>query len=131
MSKKLHAPAKPAAIARQLPKWLPYACAAIPLLVFVCAYSPTLTAPFLFDDTNQQYALPDASRPLKAWIGPVRPVLMFSYWANVQVSRTDTFSFHAVNLAIHALAALFVFLIIRRLLDWAGAGARNRTALAG
>jgi tetratricopeptide (TPR) repeat protein len=100
-------------------------------VVFLWAYSPVLNAPFLFDDTNQQYALPDAGLPLKQWIGPVRPVLMFSYWANVQVSRTETFSYHAANLAIHALAALFVFLIIRRLLEWAGSDATSRNALAG
>jgi Tfp pilus assembly protein PilF len=95
------------------------------------AYSPTLNAPFLFDDTNQQYSLPDASLPLGRWIGLVRPMLMVTYWANAQVSRTETFSFHATNLAIHTLAALFVFLIVRRLLEWAGTGRQHCNAPAG
>jgi protein O-mannosyl-transferase len=36
-----------------------------------------------------------------------------------------------VNLLIHAVAALFVFLMIRRLLEWAGVEAANRAWLAG
>jgi tetratricopeptide (TPR) repeat protein len=58
-------------------------------------------------------------------------MLMFSYWANTQISKSETFSFHALNLAIHAIAAVLVFLIIRRLLEWAGGDALNRSALAG
>src|SRR5690242_138161 len=120
-----------AAEAKPLARGVWYAIAAIPLLVFFFAYAPVINAPFLFDDTSQQYALPDATRPLNSWIGPVRPVLMFSYWVNVQISRTDTFSFHVVNLLIHAAAAFFVFLIIRRLLEWAGTEPANRAWLAG
>src|SRR5215471_2758120 len=135
MSKKASAravPPQPAGSAvKPRPKWLPYAFAAVPLLVFLWAYLPILNAPFLFDDTTQQYATPDASLPLRHWIGPVRPVLMLSYWANVQFSKVDTFSFHATNLAIHAVAALLVFFIIRRLLEWAGISQYERNALSG
>ena len=115
----------------QRPDWLPYlAAAAIPALVLLWAYSPVMHTGFLFDDTNQMFARPEAAEPLRAWIGPVRPVLMFTYWMNVQLSNQDTFSFHAVNLLIHSIAAVLVFLVIRRLMEWAGSDPRLRTWMA-
>jgi tetratricopeptide (TPR) repeat protein len=99
--------------------------------VLLWAYLPVMNAPFLFDDTNQQYALPSAALPLRGWIGPVRPMLMLSYWANVQISQTSTLSFHAVNLAIHIVTAIFAFLVIRRLLEWAAIDSRSRNWFAG
>ena len=117
--------------AAQRPDWLPYlAAAAIPALVLLWAYSPVMHTGFLFDDTNQMFARPEAAEPLRAWIGPVRPVLMFTYWMNVQLSNQDTFSFHAVNLLIHSIAAVLVFLVIRRLMEWAGSDPRLRTWMA-
>jgi tetratricopeptide (TPR) repeat protein len=113
------------------PKWLPYVLPAFPVAVLLWAYLPVMNAPFLFDDTNQQYALPSAAQPLPSWISPVRPVLMFSYWANVQISRTSTFSFHAVNLAIHVITAVFGFFVMGRLLEWAGMEAQRRKWFAG
>ena len=111
---------------------LPYGVAAgIALLVFLWAYSPVIRTGFLFDDTNQRFALPtEAGQPLSKWIGPVRPVLMFSYWMNVQISRESTLSYHVFNLSIHALAAVLVFLAVCKLLEWAAAGAALRTPLA-
>src|SRR5437016_11762323 len=101
-SKKGKTARRPVA-SRGTPAWAPYAAAAaIAVLVFLWAYSPVAHTEFVFDDTNQQFALPSAaSAPLRAWIGPVRPVLMFSYWLNVQISGADTFSFHGLNLVIH------------------------------
>src|SRR5215831_129494 len=122
----------PAVESAARPAWIRYAIAALPLLMLLWAYWPVMNAPFLFDDTNQQYTLSDAGAPLKQWVlQPSRPVLMFTYWANVQVSKTETFSYHALNLAIHALAALFVFLVLRRLVEWAGVERPLRGMLAG
>ena len=104
--------------------------AALPLLVLVWAYWPVMNTPFLFDDTYQRYALPETPSALASWIGPVRPVLMLSYWANMQVSRTETLSFHVVNLAIHAVSALLSFFVIRRLAEWAGIDGQHRAWLA-
>jgi tetratricopeptide (TPR) repeat protein len=116
---------------KSLSKWLPYVIPAIPALVLLWAYLPVMHAPFVFDDTNQQYALPTVDAPLRTWIGPVRPILMLSYWASAQVSKSDTWPFHAMNLAIHLAAAFFAFLVIRRLLEWSGSEARTRTWFAG
>jgi tetratricopeptide (TPR) repeat protein len=115
------------------PDWLPYAAAAaIAALVLLWAYWPVMHTGFLFDDSNQMFARPDAATaPLRAWIGPVRPVLMASYWIDFQISGQDTFSYHAVNLLIHGAAAALIFLVIRRLMEWAGTDARSRAWLAG
>jgi tetratricopeptide (TPR) repeat protein len=108
--------------------WL-YASIAGAVLLF-WAYGPAMHGPFIFDDTKQQFALPTAVEPLSAWIGPVRPILMFTYWANVQASREDTFSFHLVNLVIHLATSLLIFFVIRRLLEWSGAREEDRSPFA-
>ena len=118
MKPRKSSPAREHAPARR--PWAPYAAALAALIVLLWAYGPALNAPFLFDDTKQRFALPSASNSLAGWIGPVRPVLMFTYWANVQISTTDTSLYHLFNVLIHALAGLFVFFVISRLLEWAG-----------
>jgi tetratricopeptide (TPR) repeat protein len=107
-----------------------YGAALATLAVLFWAYGPAMHTAFLFDDTTQRFAMPAASQPLSAWIGPGRPVLMFSYWVNSRISMEDTSSYHLFNILIHALAGIFVFLVIRRLLEWAGVQASSRTPLA-
>ena len=110
--------------------WMWYGAALAALAVLFWAYGPAMHTGFLFDDTKQQFAMPSASHPLSSWIGPVRPVLMFSYWVNTRISMEDTSSYHLFNILIHALAGIFVFLVIRRLLEWAGAEKSSRTPFA-
>src|ERR1017187_1556734 len=110
--------------------WLWCGAALATLAVVFWAYGPAMHAGFLFDDTTQHFALPTASQPLSSWIGPVRPVLMFSYWVNSRISMEDTSWYHYFNILIHALAGIFVFLVIRRLLEWAGAEESSRTPWA-
>ncbi len=110
--------------------WMWYAAPLASLAVLFWVYGPTMHTPFLFDDVGQQFALSSASDPLAKWIGPVRPVLMFSYWVNTRISLEDTSSFHVFNVLIHALAGVFIFLVIRRLLEWAGAEERSRALWA-
>src|ERR1035441_4802435 len=101
-------------------RWLWCGTGLAALVVLFWVYGPDMHTGFLFDDARQQFALPTASQPLSSWIGRVRPVLMFSYWANSRISMEDTSSYHLFNILIHALAGIFVFLVIRRLLAWAG-----------
>src|ERR1039458_8068008 len=110
--------------------WLWCGAALATLAVVFWAYGPAMHSGFLFDDTTQHFALPTASQPLSSWIGPVRPVLMFSYWVNSRISMEDTSWYHYFNILIHALAGIFVFLVIRRLLEWAGAEESSRTPWA-
>src|SRR6516225_8769689 len=96
-----------AAVAAREPRvsWGPYAALAAGALVVVCwAYGPAMHGPFLFDDNGLPFALPNFDAPLGTWLRGVRPLLMFTYWLNVKLSGSDTFSFHAVNLLFHFVA---------------------------
>ncbi len=108
--------------------WLAATLGGVILLFW--AYAPAIHGAFVFDDTKQQYALPGAVDPLSSWVGPIRPILMFSYWTNFQISREDTFSYHMVNLLIHGITAFLVFLVLRRLLEWSGALEPDRSGFA-
>ncbi len=122
-----------AAVARESrPSRWPYAVApGAALILAFWAYGPALHGEFLFDDYVFPFALPNAAAGLRAWIGNVRPVLYFTYWINAQISQTDPFSFHVVNVLLHLIASVLVFLILRRILEWAGSDPRRRELLAG
>src|SRR4051794_10455385 len=96
-------PSSPMAVAGAETPWAWLGVALAGVIALFWAYGPAMHGPFVFDDTKQQYALPAAADPLASWIGPIRPILMFSYWMNVQLSRDDTFSFHMVNVLVHIL----------------------------
>jgi tetratricopeptide (TPR) repeat protein len=111
---------KPAVLESKPSLWWAYAAAALSAVILAFwAYGPSLHGPFLFDDTVLPFALPNFAAPLSVWVRGVRPLLMASYWVNAQISGEDTYSYHVVNVLIHLLATGFVFLIIRRLLEWA------------
>ena len=111
--------------------WLPYALAAAAFVAVLTAYAPAMHGPFLFDDNALPFALPNFSAPLGAWIHGVRPLLMFTYWANARLSGAETFSYHVVNLLFHCVASGLIFFIVRRLLTWSGQDASRRDVLAG
>lgn len=87
----------------------------------VLIYSNVLKAPFVFDD--EVFVL---KNPVIRELGsPVlwqdlnyrkRIVAFFSFAANYRFSGNDTVGYHAVNLAVHLLAALSVFWLVRLLL---------------
>ncbi|MDQ6707055.1 MAG: tetratricopeptide repeat protein [Acidobacteriota bacterium] len=101
------------------------------LAVIVCAfeiYSPGLNGPFVFDDLTLPFGGSHAADlPFRAWLG-VRPLLMISYWLNYQLSGESTFSYHAVNVVLHAANSILVFWIVRRLLELAAAKTPIATA---
>src|SRR5260370_37579066 len=69
-------------------KLWPYALAFFPILAagFV-VYGPALNGAFLFDDYYLPFSIPDfAVDSLWAWVTGVRPLLMFSYFINYQMS---------------------------------------------
>lgn len=113
-----------AAASRQQAKWkwgwlLPGA-----LALSLAAFAPALGGAFIFDDYHLPFADPHAAQmPARFWIGGVRPVLMATYWANFLISGTRPFSYHLVNLALHAATAALVFLVFDRLLEISNATA--------
>src|ERR1700723_3008707 len=131
MAKK-RAPAQPPAPKAAIPplRWPFFAAIAAALVVVLWAYGPAFQGPFLFDDQTLPFALPGFADPLINWIRSDRPVLMFTYWMNAQISGSDPYSYHVFNVAIHCITSVIVFLIVRRLLEWTGVEAQKRTLLA-
>jgi len=123
-------PSAPRAAARPS-LWLPFGFAALTAIVVWWAYAPAAHGPFLFDDNALPFALPEFNAPLSIWVLNLRPVLMATYWANARLSADDTFTYHLVNVFIHCVAGGLVFLIVRRLLEWAQTARENGTLLAG
>ena len=109
--------------------WWYYTAAAVALVVMFWAYGPALHGEFLFDDYALSFTLP-ASADAGPTFHAVRPVLQFTYWLNTQLSREDTFSYHVLNLLIHYLASIFIFLIVMRLAEWNGAEPVRKKVLA-
>jgi hypothetical protein len=50
----------------------------------------------------------------------VRPLLMFTYWANYSTSGMSSDAYHLTNIAIHVLNVCLVFLILLRIFIWTG-----------
>ena len=98
--------------------WLPVFIAA----AAVAAYANSLSGPFVLDDIPSISANPTlrhlgaALAPSDATTGGGRPVLNFSLAVNYAMSGMAVWSYHALNLAIHVLAALALFGIVRRTL---------------
>src|ERR1700680_2339801 len=111
----------------------PYYLAIVAILVYAGfeAYRPALHGPFVYDDFSLPYYSPlfDTGH-LISWITTVRPLLMFSYWINFQLSERDPHSYHVFNLLLHLINSGGVYLIVRRLLDLEALDQWRRESLA-
>jgi tetratricopeptide (TPR) repeat protein len=114
-------------------------CAAVIVGATLAVYARGLGGLFLYDDVGSIPGNPSI-RSLSGALSPPggltvtgRPVLNFSFALNYAVSGTRPWSYHALNVAIHAAAALALFAVVRRTLANAPAGCRpepERTGLA-
>ena len=96
-----------------------------PLLIAVvaaAAYANSFSGPFVLDDIPSIAANPtirhlgSALTPSAATTGGGRPVLNLTLAVNYAVSGSAVWSYHALNLAIHVLAGLVLYGIVRRTL---------------
>jgi tetratricopeptide (TPR) repeat protein len=117
---------------RSGPQWWHYALGLFALLFLAFEiYQPAIRGPFLFDDRYLPFFLPGwADAPLSHWLKGVRPVLMLSYWANFQISQQDPYWYHVLNVLFHCGNAVLIWLILERVLEWAGVAAPMRRMLA-
>jgi tetratricopeptide (TPR) repeat protein len=115
-------------------RWLAEAGLVAAILV---AYWNCLLTPFLFDDTGAVMNNPTIRHlgslevlnpPADGSTTTKRPVVNVSFALNYAISGDHVWSYHALNLVIHALAALTLFGVMRRTLagailgpDWGGA----------
>jgi protein O-mannosyl-transferase len=84
-----------------------------------CLYGGTMGHPFLFDDhpnirDNEEIRSLDGVVKMLASDG--RPVAMLTFAANYAVSGNRVWSYHLVNLLIHAAAGLTLYGLVRRTL---------------
>ncbi len=110
-----------------------YAVAVLAALIAALeAYGPALHGEYVFDDSylpvvEQEFM----NAPLRSWVLGVRPLLMFTFWANLHLFGTDPFSYHLFNVFCHVATSTLVFFAAKKLLAWAGSEGLTRDALAG
>lgn len=88
-------------------------------LAVVAVYSNSFDADFHFDDTHniiQNYRIRDFSRLGWYVTHAKRPVSYFTFWVNYSLSGLDVTGFHILNVAIHILAAFFMYLFVHQTL---------------
>ncbi len=103
------------------------AVAMITLITLVLlAYANTFNAPFKYDDTNNilenphirmTSLTPDIVTSMFKCINPRRPVANLSFAINYYFHGYDVRGYHVVNLIIHTITALLLFLIARETLS--------------
>ncbi|MBI5723801.1 MAG: tetratricopeptide repeat protein [Planctomycetes bacterium] len=108
-----------------IPAWrVPAAGAAIALAAIIC-YSNTFSCPFVFDDVPsivQNRSIRDLGNVRDVFHPPAhtsvggRPVANLTLAVNYAAGGLDVWDYHALNLAVHLLAALTLFGLVRRLL---------------
>ena len=104
------------------PRWLFAAAVAGLAVLALAAYSNSFAVPFFFDDLPAVLNNPTIRDLSTAFSPPShggtfgRPVANFSLGINYAISGTSVWSYHVANLAIHVLAGLVLFGIVRRTL---------------
>ncbi|MBZ5725730.1 MAG: hypothetical protein LAP87_12115 [Acidobacteriia bacterium] len=99
------------------------------LFVALALYSPALNGKLVFDDIPLPLHLKSLRQLiLQTWLAGSRPVLMTSYFLNYWLWGEGTFSYHVLNVAIHAVNTGLVCLILLRLLGKAGWAKSKATA---
>jgi protein O-mannosyl-transferase len=81
---------------------------------FLAHDSPFIKSPLLALEVFRQYLFPDS------FSGHYRPVQNLSYMADYLFWNTNTFGFHLTNLLLHALSAVALYFLLRRLLRSTG-----------
>ncbi len=105
-------------------------------LAGVAAYANSLSAPFIFDDIDAIRENPTIRSLGSAWSPPhegsgvdSRPVVNVSFALNYAAGELNVRGYHATNLAIHLLAGLALFGVVRRTLTRNGESAATPLAL--
>jgi protein O-mannosyl-transferase len=105
--------------------WRPFAGLVILVLAVLAIYANSLSVPFIYDDVPAISGNPSIQSLSPLW--PVlfppahlttsgRPIVNVTLALNYAFSGTDVRSYHALNIAIHVLATLTLFGLVRRTL---------------
>ncbi len=93
------------------------------LLLVLLAQFPSIHNDFIWDDdkyVTDNLALRDAAGLQAIWTNPgttpqYYPLTHTSFWIEYQLFGADARRFHATNVLLHALSALLLYLVLRRL----------------
>jgi protein O-mannosyl-transferase len=116
--------------------WEVLACGSAIAVAAFAAYLRTFSVPELFDDDASISNNPTIHHLGTAFFPPGyatvggRPILNLSLAINYAISGNRVWSYHALNLAIHVLAGLTLFGIVRRTLARKGAGNASLVAFS-
>ena len=77
----------------------------------VVVYANSTSGSFIFDDRHLIVENPNVHRlyPLSKHISGTRPITQFTFALNYHFGGLDVVAYHYVNIAIHALAAVFLY----------------------
>ncbi len=120
-------------------RWAILGAAAALVLAALIAYQNSFSGPFIFDDTMAITDNPtirdlgrigDVLSPPTAGSAGSRPLVNLTLALNYAVSGLDPWSYHGFNLAVHILAGLTLFGIVRRTLVRRGGNGPGGAAVA-
>jgi tetratricopeptide (TPR) repeat protein len=113
-------------------RWMWPAICAGALLAAIIAYWPAIHGDFVFDDAHMPFTQAHPEQmSLRAWVIGARPLVNLSYWIDYHLYGTDPFGYHLVNIVLHTVVALLVFLIVQKILELASINGSRRTLVAG
>ncbi|MEW4529757.1 tetratricopeptide repeat protein [Maioricimonas sp. JC845] len=107
-----HGPAGPPARRGRLEWWAPWLIVAVAAVCYANSFEGT----FLFDDENVIVQSPAVRQLWSVPDGSNRPLTEWTFGVNYAISGLRTWSWHLVNLVIHAAAGLALYGIVRRTL---------------
>jgi len=108
---------------RRLPQWRAAGTACLIVTITVLAYLPALRGGYVWDDDTylaQNLTLRSADGLRQIWFEPAStpqyyPLAFTAFWIEYRLWGLTPRGFHAVNIAVHAVNALLVWLLLRRL----------------
>lgn len=117
--------ASPQTLPETTPRWKIYTAALLLVLAGALAYANSFHGPFVFDDFASIVNNPTLQGDLAGALQPPangetvtgRPLLNLSFALNYAHDGKNVAGYHAVNLAIHLLAGLVLFGLVRRTLE--------------
>jgi tetratricopeptide (TPR) repeat protein len=103
-------------------KWKTLLAVGVIIATGLVCYANSFGGPFIFDDRPSILENPSLDSLAAAWFPPPnitttgRPVLNVTFALNRAISGDAVWSYHAINLLVHVLAALVLFGVMRRTL---------------
>ncbi len=96
--------------------------AALILLLTIVAYMPAMHAGFIWDDDDHLTANPAMSAPHGLWmiwssltVSRYYPLTLTNFWFQRRLWGLNPLPYHVVNVTIHAINGVLLYLLLRRL----------------